>query len=167
MTANVSRSSIAACLEAGMDGFLGKPVVVADLAAVLNDVPVPASEGREPSSSPEGSLDAGVLQQLDDDLGADTVADLVRTYREDLLALLPALTDAAEQSDTTTVTSLAHRLRSASRTLGALRLADLLDALDDDPPGLADLPAAAHAAAREGRRVSDELDALAEQPRRT
>jgi PAS domain S-box-containing protein len=165
MTANVSRSSIASCLEAGMDSFLGKPVVVADLAALLDDL----AEGRAPAPNApqerEDVLDGAVLARLSDEIGAGTVAELVSMFRNDVLQAGPTHTAAAERGDLGAVTTLAHKLRSASRTLGAEKLADLLGALEEEPPAPQALPAAVQLVVEELELVAGELRGYAAQAR--
>jgi CheY-like chemotaxis protein len=165
MTANVSRSSIASCLEAGMDSFLGKPVVVSDLAALLDDL----AQGRPPGSDHgdvrEDALDGSVLQRLREEIGAGTVAELVTMFRNDVLAAGPTMTAAAESGDQAAVTALAHKLRSASRTLGAEQLADLLGALEEEPPAPGALVGAVALVVEELQQVAGELAGQAAQLR--
>ena len=159
MTANVSRSSIASCLSAGMDSFLGKPVVVTDLAALLEDLAqTRAAAGIEPLRG--DVLDRTVLERLGNEIGHGTVGELIALFRADLVQAGPSLVAAAEQGDQTAVASLAHRLRSASRTLGAEHLADMLGALEESTPDPPSLPAIVGAVCDELQLVTAELDAI-------
>ena len=165
MTANVSRSSIASCLEAGMDSFLGKPVVVADLAALLDDLAQGRTLGVEVAEPRDDVLNASVLTRLSEEIGRGTVAELVTMFRNDVLNAGPTLTEAADRGDVPAVTALAHKLRSASRTLGAEQLADLLGALEEEPPVPGALPGAVSLVVEELQLVAGELAGYAAQVR--
>jgi CheY-like chemotaxis protein len=165
MTANVSRSSIAACLEAGMDSFLGKPVVVSDLAALLDDLAQGRPLGGDDTDARDDALNLSVLARLSEEIGSGTVAELATMFRNDVLNAGPTLTEAAGRGDLPAVTALAHRLRSAARTLGAEQLADQLGALEEEPPSPEALPAAVALVVEELQAVAGELAGYAAQAR--
>jgi PAS domain S-box-containing protein len=160
MTANVSRASISSCLAAGMDSFLGKPVVVADLAALLEDLATAAGEDRPPAPVRDDVLDLRVLDRLSGEIGRGTVLELVAMFRDDVERSAPHLLKAAESDDRVEVAGLAHRLRSAARTLGAEHLADMLGALEEGQPEGTTLAAVASAVTEEMHLVVSELSSL-------
>jgi two-component system sensor histidine kinase/response regulator len=163
MTANVSRASITSCLTAGMDSFLGKPVVVTELAAVLEDLAATRGGSVPIDHRSIDVLDASVLIKLGGQIGRGTVQELVAMFRDDVARSGPQLTASATAGDHAQVAGLAHRLRSASRTLGANHLADMLGALEERAPQDTDLPALVAAVVDEMRLVVTELDAVAAQ----
>jgi HPt (histidine-containing phosphotransfer) domain-containing protein len=78
------------------------------------------------------TLDATVLAALRDAVGGDDafVADLVETYLADGAEQLGAIGMAVEADDATALVRPAHTLKSASYTVGAMRLGDLARSLE-------------------------------------
>jgi signal transduction histidine kinase/CheY-like chemotaxis protein len=105
LTANVQPGARQACLDAGMDDYLSKPLMAADLIAAL-------ARARPPV------LDPDALQQLRELIDHDpaVLSGLVQDFLTDTPPLLGALTADA---------SAAHTLRSLSATFGATGLAEL------------------------------------------
>jgi HPt (histidine-containing phosphotransfer) domain-containing protein len=90
-------------------------------------------------------LDAGILAQLADDLGAEDLREVARRYRADCTATLAAL--AAAGGDEAAWHRAAHRLASDAGTVGAADVAAQARALAAalPPAGLAGLRAACEA----------------------
>jgi PAS domain S-box-containing protein len=160
MTANVSRASISSCLAAGMDSFLGKPVVVADLAALLEDLANARGDDRPPAPLREDVIDLRVLDRLSGEIGRGTVMELVSMFRDDVERSAPHLLKAAESGDRAEAAGLAHRLRSAARTLGAEHLADMLGALEEGDVEDTTLATVVSAVTEEMSLVVSELSSL-------
>jgi hypothetical protein len=120
LTANAERSKEAACKEAGMDGFVSKPVTAERLAAAIEAVVIvgavtPTGESVLPL------LDERVLDRLADDIGADGAVDVVRLF----LAEAPRMISRLEQSSISGGRALVrevHTLASAARSVGLLRV---------------------------------------------
>ena len=138
LTANVLTSDREACLAAGLDHFLAKPLRRAELAAVLDDVAmaitaadeVPAyKEARLPpvagrSATSETSVASREeFARLVTDLvgGNDPEFDqeLISSFLADLPVMLQTMVDARAAGDAPTLRRAAHTLRSQAAVFGA------------------------------------------------
>jgi signal transduction histidine kinase/CheY-like chemotaxis protein/HPt (histidine-containing phosphotransfer) domain-containing protein len=144
VTANVLREQRQACLAAGMDDLLQKPVVFADLRAALSRAtgPKPAKPFVTPEPASLGALlDAAHLAPLEPDtpspldpqrleslhrLGEITGKPLVREIIESYLAETPQrlerLREALRQADADALAFAAHSLVGISAQIGAVRV---------------------------------------------
>jgi CheY-like chemotaxis protein/HPt (histidine-containing phosphotransfer) domain-containing protein len=159
MTANVSQTSITSCITAGMDGFLGKPIVVAELAALLEDVAKAEIDRPRPDPSLPPAVDRAVLDRLGTEIGEGAVRELVGMYLRDAAGSAESISVALEAEDRDTLMQVAHRLRSASRTLGATHLSEVLSVLEELAPvaSFGELSPLAVAALAEISRARDEF----------
>ena len=150
------------CVEAGMDGYLTKPLRRERLDAMLTRWVRPTADALppEPDPSPEAprpadplpqdpeedTLDAYTwsgLEYLEQVSGPGAIAEMVEDYRRDVPGRLRAIHEALEVRDLDQLARLAHDLKSNSATLGALGLAGLAEQLEHAARGEAegDLPA--------------------------
>jgi two-component system sensor histidine kinase/response regulator len=158
MTANVAAEDVRRCLAAGMDGFLGKPIVVTALAEVLAETASGAQVRTGPAADPgalpgEEVVDPAALELLRGQIGAAGLRELVAVFLDGLQEGTDALSAAREGEDRAALGAVAHRLRSAASTLGVRGLATLLADLERRAPdagweGVAQLTADAEAAMR-------------------
>ena len=136
LTANALRNEAARALASGMDEYLTKPLRLHLLQATLArwlphgqaaDVsPSPRSQARPQAG---GRVDVGVLRELvGDDDGA--VRELLAGYLESARSLAGEFDVARDAQDHRALSSLAHRLKSSSRSVGALELGDLCAQLE-------------------------------------
>ncbi|GAA3385207.1 response regulator [Cryptosporangium minutisporangium] len=133
VTADVSSDTQQECLAAGMDGFLPKPVDLERLRAALAAV-TPGTEGSaapaelELPNTPlpaQLEVDVAVITRLTEELEGDRNAamTLLRAYLTELPGRRLRLQAAIRRSNTRQTVAAADSLRSASITVGAVRVA--------------------------------------------
>jgi CheY-like chemotaxis protein len=115
------------CTDAGMDGFLAKPVSLVDLRRVLTPYVALVAE-KEAATGP---LDGDRLQSLQEQLGdAGLLRDTVRTYLAELPGRRAALAAALAADDRDSLRLVSHSLKSSSAMLGAVALAEVCAELE-------------------------------------
>jgi CheY-like chemotaxis protein/HPt (histidine-containing phosphotransfer) domain-containing protein len=133
LTASALQGERERCLAAGMDDFLPKPLPLNDLRAMLSHWL--ASTGSDPmrNGNEQGApatpalpvLDLGTIEQLrrlTSGDGRTLLAKLIVVFTTDTVQRLDALRVAVERGNAAEVGLIAHTLKSASATLGALNL---------------------------------------------
>jgi CheY-like chemotaxis protein len=156
VTAGGTAGERGACLAAGMDEVMLKPVTSRDLARALRDV-LPGSEPALPA------IDLSAIERLDEDLGDRAeVRRIAGIYLDQLAPAARAVAVAAAAQRPDELRRAAHRLGSASATFGATRVAKLchrLEALGADgrPQAAGEL---AGALEEESTRAASELRAI-------
>jgi CheY-like chemotaxis protein/HPt (histidine-containing phosphotransfer) domain-containing protein len=130
-TANALQGEAEACLAAGMDAFLVKPVELAQLIDKLDrwlPLPRPASPLAAPAASaPAAATSAGPIDQAlltatcggDVSMVGEVLAAFQRTCEDDS----GGLRQAVATDDVAQVTQFAHRMAGASKMVGALAFA--------------------------------------------
>jgi hypothetical protein len=99
LTANAFPEDVAACFDAGMTGFVAKPVRKETLLAALltalgtsgaADAPMPAAANSAPE---DVALDDAALVGLTEEIGADGVAELIAMFAQETLIRLQLIAD--------------------------------------------------------------------------
>jgi CheY-like chemotaxis protein len=130
MTANVRPEDREACLSAGMNDYLAKPIRPDELAQALGHVR-PLRETAEASSEDAGvTLAEAALEQLREHGGDDFLEDLIDTFLADAPRLLSTLRRAVEQDEPDEARWAAHTLKSNGATFGAEDFSELCRELE-------------------------------------
>jgi signal transduction histidine kinase/CheY-like chemotaxis protein/HPt (histidine-containing phosphotransfer) domain-containing protein len=163
LTANALKGEALRARASGMDDYLTKPVPLKLLQAALQQwLPAPITTAP-PVLLPAVPAQAGLagladtaavldVQQLRDLVGddTDTVRELLHDYAQSAAEHTAELRLALLTADRALAAAVAHKLKSASRSVGAMALADVCEQIESQrgtgtPAGLADADAAADA----------------------
>jgi len=124
MTANTMPGDAERCLEAGMDGYLRKPVRPAELDAALarharRPAPVPMPVPVEPPADAGPAVFAPVvLEQLAEAVGADTFAELTGVFQRNVADRARQAVAAGARGDLNAAGNAAHEVKSLAATFG-------------------------------------------------
>ncbi len=133
MTARALAGDREACLAAGMDGYVSKPINSAELLAVIETLADRIPDGGNGETSAPGTrpdaIDEEALRAItgDDD---ELVSELVTMFREDAPREVAAISAAIARGDATALTFAAHTLKSAAGSLTAHGVAAAAERLE-------------------------------------
>jgi HPt (histidine-containing phosphotransfer) domain-containing protein len=108
-----------------MDDYLRKPASLTELAALLERwLPRAGSAALASESTVTPPVDVAVLKSFvgEDELVIDEV---LQDFLESATRMGHELIESGEKSDVAQAASVAHKLKSSARSVGALRLAEL------------------------------------------
>jgi HPt (histidine-containing phosphotransfer) domain-containing protein len=137
VTANAMQGEAQRCKDHGMDDYLTKPLRLHALAEMLGKwLPIAGPQGpRGPLPPPADAAtepalwDSTVLTQMIGDNPA-MQARLLSRFLELTRCQLTDLVTAVAAADLQAITAEAHKLKSASRSVGAMTLGDLSDRIE-------------------------------------
>jgi len=136
MTAHAMSGDRERCLEAGMDGYVSKPVQLADLESALTAThregsrqSAPEEDGAETEPLDTSQLD--LLRNLSTKDGKDLLGSLIRSFVETSASDLASARQHAEAGRWSEVQQSAHHLKGGSAALGARRVASLCAAIEE------------------------------------
>jgi HPt (histidine-containing phosphotransfer) domain-containing protein len=138
LTANALRGEAMRAQAAGMDEYLTKPLQLRLLKAALakwlpHDHAHTAPAELQPPLPRSGSASAIDVTALNDVFGDDppTVRRFLAEYRSSATQLAAEMRSARDAGDIRQIGSIAHKLKSSSRSIGALALGDLCAELEN------------------------------------
>jgi signal transduction histidine kinase/CheY-like chemotaxis protein/HPt (histidine-containing phosphotransfer) domain-containing protein len=135
MTANAMASDQEACLAAGMNGHIAKPINPSSLIATLNEV-LSRDEGADArpraGAAPAGApaLDPAPLTSLFKIMPPVGFANLIDTYRRDTTQRAARIESLAAARDLTGLGGEAHQMRGVAGNFGAMELHALAGKLE-------------------------------------
>ncbi len=128
MTANAMQGDREACIEAGMDEYVSKPVSLESLRTVLSRMKEALYEQKGDTApiqampSPYNPLDENVLaglRDLQEEGEPDFLTELIDIYLEDSARLVEEIRSAVKEGEVNRVRNAAHTLKGSSGNLGA------------------------------------------------
>ena len=137
LTANALRDEATRARAAGMDEYLTKPILLRDLSVALatwlpstsvSTLPVVAAQDTQVPGM-KNVMDISVLIALVGD-DVDAVREVLNDYLDSARRQAMELTVARAEDDIRQIGVITHKLKSSSRSVGALALADLCAKLE-------------------------------------
>lgn len=125
VTANVMADETAACIAAGMNGHVAKPIsweaLLRAVDSALAGEPLhPATPPNEGPAAAAPVLDEAMLARLEQQIGYEKLAEIVEMFRSHLSQALGAI--AQEHDHTPVIFREAHALSSLAGNLGFMEL---------------------------------------------
>ena len=138
MTANAMHGDRELCLEAGMDGYLTKPIRREELVDVLKGwggaMETEKTDCLEDPALGADLIDQGVLDGLRELAGEDDpglVAELIGLFLQDAPERIKDIERALSTGDLELLERAAHTLKSSCANVGALGLSDLCRRIEE------------------------------------
>ncbi|MCA9147776.1 MAG: response regulator [Planctomycetales bacterium] len=141
MTAHVKTGDEQRCLEAGMDGYLSKPIRREQLQEAIAQM----TSGVAAEQTPEVTDEEAQIMEMEDEgpgfnveLALDSVegdvellSDVIQVFLEERPGLLRSLLESIAAADAPTLRRAAHTIKGSTRIFGDERVTELSKALED------------------------------------
>ena len=135
MTANAMRGDEQLCLDAGMNGYISKPIDRRKLIEVLGHYSSADGGAAKPPpvviASSEVAIDFSVLDALSDDIEAETVVEILVRFFDDATQRVVAIHSALSSDDSDRIRREAHAIKGAAASMGLVAIHHAALALED------------------------------------
>ncbi|MCU7375214.1 PAS domain-containing protein [Paucibacter sp. O1-1] len=128
LTANALRDEELRCRQAGMDGYLTKPVRLAQLKSAIDAWLLPLQQAGEAAPhAPAGTRPPADLSVLTELIGGDlqVMREVLDAFRANTERSALELGQAQREGAFQGMADIAHKLKSAARAIGAARLGQI------------------------------------------
>ncbi|MBF0174073.1 MAG: response regulator [Magnetococcales bacterium] len=137
LTSCAMKSEVDRCHQAGMDGFLAKPVLLEQLEELLHALAgkkslalIPSEMQPEMKSDNHSLLDTAPLEKMRGDLSRDRFGRVFASCRLSVEQATATLSQTLEAGDHARMIPLAHKLKGMAGTMGLVRLYHLAGQLE-------------------------------------
>lgn len=127
LTANAMKGDRQRCLDAGMDGYISKPIEPHELFSTLEQISAMSNSAVEINLH-EPFCVAQALDLLDGD--ADILLELIDIFEKTSPAVVSRMSECLKQGDAVGVCQAGHNLKGAAAVLGARKVVDLAAAME-------------------------------------
>jgi CheY-like chemotaxis protein/HPt (histidine-containing phosphotransfer) domain-containing protein len=125
LTGNSEPEHERACMDAGMNGFITKPVTTRRLTAAIAAVVQASPPPEPPEAEARGPLlDESFLTQLAQEIGMDGAVDAMEMFLEDAPDRLTAMRRALNTGAYGSLRRESHALAGSARNVGLIRLGE-------------------------------------------
>ncbi|TAN49120.1 MAG: response regulator, partial [Rhodospirillales bacterium] len=140
MTANAMRGDEQRCLDAGMNGYISKPIDRRKLEEVLGRYSGAGNWVEEPEPEPsnpvtETAVDFTVLDMLSDDIEVESVIEILGRFNLDAAGRVAMIRTSLTNQDIDRVRREAHAIKGAAASMGLLAIHHAAIALEDAAKG--------------------------------
>jgi CheY-like chemotaxis protein len=132
LTANASLADQQECRQAGMHGFVSKPVELPDLKAALEQVPDSYLHRRSESNTANRAnwtVPVSLRQIFEDD--PDLGQQLIKMFCDDMTEKLVILRDSRNLEDRATLKRLLHAVKGSSLQMNVTQMETLAAAMEE------------------------------------